>query len=291
MGADNALKYARDVITKAGGKIMVEKLSRVDLCLDLPDVPMNEFCSAYQDERYICRARGRGCHENQGVTLYWGKRPSLLRIYDKKAEIMVHADVEKIALMEKRRWFGIPECATRVEFELGRESLKRHGIDSPDDYFTKRADLLSYLCTEWFRLTANMVDRTNTSRAEIHPLWNNITAGFLAWAGAPAGESLDPLDRRGIDVRQLLKQGVGVLITAAVLQGRGFLSQETFEDYLALEIRRVLRELNLEAEWARRLVKLSAAMREGSADHTCGTKNSDYCTESVRLWMRQSCGS
>ncbi len=265
-GASERLQRGRELISKAGGIIHLEKLSRVDLCLDLPAVPIDEFKAAFLEKRYICLAKRRGYDESPGITLKWGKRPLYLRIYDKKAELMAHPDPIKIELMDKRRWGGIPESATRVEFEVCREALTTRGIDSPDDYYAKRADLAAHLCNDWFRMTAGEVDRANTTRAENHPLWEEVKSGFLSWAGSPTGQPLDPLDRGSIDARQLRRQAVGVLITAAVMQGLPFLTNENFEDFVALQVRRELREINLPAEWTRRAIRLQPP-HDGNSNH------------------------
>jgi len=54
---------------------------------------------------------------------------------------------------------------------------------------------------KWVRFTAGPVNRRNRGRAAVLPLWLAVERGFAAWAGAPAGESLNPLDRLGVDVR------------------------------------------------------------------------------------------
>jgi len=112
--------------------------------------------------------------------------------------------------------------AARVEYKLPREALTGRGIDSVDDYFAKRADRVRYLAREWFWMTAGTADRENKhqSPAEVLPLWAEVQAGLQAWAGTPAGLSLAPLDRAGVDVSQLFKQAYGIIRTAAEYQGK-----------------------------------------------------------------------
>ncbi len=219
-GAKASLDFARNLIERAGGKILKEKLSRVDMCLDLPDVPMDELVSAYRDARYICRADVKALYESSGITIALGKSPLMVRIYDKAAEIRYRRDIVKLALMELRRWhWTIPEHAARVEFQISREALTRRGIDTPDNYFMVRGDLIRYLCTDWVRFTSGQVHRTNTSRTKILPLWEKVLSGFLDWTGQPVGDALRPLDRQAIDRMQLVRQALGVMITEAATGG------------------------------------------------------------------------
>ena len=161
----------------------------------------------------------------------------------------------KSFFMWAHRWHEQePEKAIRVEFQLGREALKERGIDSPEDYFAKRGDLTAYLCNEWVRFTTGSVDRTNTSRAEVLPIWLKVADGFREWAGNPAGLSLAPLDRGQIDVRQLEKQGVGVLLTAAVLCGKA----EDLDMFLAY-YKRVIVKLLPEPLFRKEVIRRSIA--------------------------------
>lgn len=82
------LKFIRSVINGAGGVIICEKLSRVDLALDLLDVSMDTFWSAYQENRFITRAKHhRQIGGTEGRTVYFGKPPLSLCIYDKAAQL------------------------------------------------------------------------------------------------------------------------------------------------------------------------------------------------------------
>lgn len=246
-GGSGCLDRGRSVLRAMGGTINAEHLTRVDMALDMPGVGMGVFHGAFLEKRYITRAKGRGFHESSGVCVYLGKSPLMLRIYDKVAEVQIHRDPVKEYNMVVHRWHEtMPEEAIRVEFELRRESLKEHGIDTPDDYFRKRADLAAYLGGEWVRFTSETVNRTNTSRMAVLPLWQTVADGFKGWTGEPAGFPLTPLERGKVDVRQLEKQGMGTLLTAAVLSGKA----ETPEDFTVF-CRRVLTQYLARVNWQR----------------------------------------
>jgi len=257
IGATAALDKGRALILAMGGEIAEEKLSRVDLCLDMPGVAMDEFVGAYREKRFIGRMKKPTFIESEGITLYFGKKPLKLRIYDKAAELKGSKDVLKLYLMLERRWHGeIPAQAIRVEFEVGRAALKMHGIAGPEEYYRKRADLVGYLCQEWFRFTAGTVDRQNTSRTATLPLWLDVEKGFKFWTGCERGESLAPLDSQGVEVGQLVKQSMGAMMTAAVLQGFKSLEPEQFVAYVVRCFKRYKNEMNIPQAMARRVAKM-----------------------------------
>jgi hypothetical protein len=264
IGVETCLKRGRNFVAGIGGTIRKDKLSRVDIALDMPGVGMSDFKSAFDGGKYICRAKSLGWTQSNGLTLKFGESPLLLRIYDKLAETLKCDNPRKVYAMIKRRWGDtIPDQAARVEFEIRREALKNRGIDSVDDYFQKRADLMNYLVHEWFRLTTETVDRKNKnqSRAEVLPLWKDVQTAFESWAGSPAGCSLEPLSLEAVDVTQMFKQALGVIRTAAQCQGRNYLSTEELLSYAMFGLR-------LTATWvptrhkkrrARHIVKISSA--------------------------------
>lgn len=255
-GFERCLALARDLISRAGGIIQSDMLSRVDLCLDLPGVAIDDLYAAFKEERFVRRAKSDKVERSPGVTISFGNSPIQLKIYNKRAQLMDNGDTRVIDLMIARRYnMKLPEEATRVEFELRREALKSHGINSVADYFTKRGDLLAFLCRKWIRFTSQPVDRTNTARAKTLPLWAEITEGFMQWAGQPRGESLAPLPRHDVDVVSLMKQIRGVTLAAAVERGARADTPEEFWAFLKLMLTPFLDPVYLRAEMARRSAK------------------------------------
>lgn len=235
-GVTECYEKANRMIEALGGKIVRNKLSRVDICLDMPEVDIEPFDRAFQEDRYICRAVAKARHSGTGVTVALGKSPLMCRIYDKKAEVELKANPHKNLCMRVYRWKcnEMPSAATRVEFELRREALKDRGIDTVEDYYAKRADLIHYLTHNWLRFTANKVDRENKnqSKARTLPLWNKVRKAFKRWAGEPAGRSLEPLPKGRANVRNLIKQLLGVGQAAAEYQGKEIRTVEEFLDYV-----------------------------------------------------------
>jgi len=237
IGAREAYEKATRMIQALGGKIIRNRLSRVDICLDMPEVAIEPFDRAFLEERYICRAVSKSRHSGTGVTVSIGKSPLMCRIYDKKAEVELKANPHKNLCMRVYRWKcnTMPEAATRVEFELRRDALKERGIDTVEDYYAKRADLVAYLTYDWLRFTANPVDRKNKnqSKARMLPLWNQVRKAFKNFAGSPPGLPLEPLPKEKADVRNLLKQLLGVGQAAARFQGKEIRTVPEFLEYVA----------------------------------------------------------
>ena len=223
-----ALELAYDLIREMGGEIDQVKLSRIDFCVDMPGVGMDEFAAAANERRYVSRLKNHRGWESDGHTVLFGKLPLQLEVYDKLAEVRASRNSRKPALMMARRWKGVmPAQAVRVEFRLWRDKLKAFGIDTPEDFYRKRRTLIDYLCTQWFRFTTDPVDRLNTTRAVTLPLWEQVHEAYAAWAGQPNGEVLGP-----VDVTGLLKQGHGVLKAIGRAQDREVVGYDTYCDWV-----------------------------------------------------------
>ena len=231
LGDLGALELACDVIRHLGGEVDHVALSRVDFCVDMPDVGMDEFALAANERRYVSRlVRHRGW-ESDGRTVQFGKLPHQLVLYDKLAEVIAKQNPRQRALMLERRWNGaMPAQAIRVEFRVGRAKLREFGIDTPNDFYRKRRTLIDYLCGDWFRFTSGPVDRLNTTRAKTLPLWTQVHEAFAVWAGQPNGEVLAPLPRGPVDVTGLLRSGYGMLRAIGRAQDREVVG---YDDYCA----------------------------------------------------------
>ena len=235
-GATECCEKANRMIEALGGKIVRNKLSRVDICLDMPEVEIDPLDRAFLEDRDICRAVAKARHSGTGVTVTLGKSPLMCRIYDKKAEVELKANPYRNLCMRVYRWKSpeMPSAATRVEFELRREALKERGIDTVEDYYAKRADLVHYLTHNWLRFTANKVDRENKnqSKARMLPLWNKVRKVFKRWAGEPVGRSLEPLPKGRANVSNLMKQALGVVQAAAGFQGKEIADRDGLIAYM-----------------------------------------------------------
>ena len=232
LGDLGCLELAYDVIRHLGGEIDHVALSRIDICVDMPGVSMDEFANAASERRYVSKLKRHRDIESDGRTVQFGQLPLQLAIYDKRAEVLSKQNARQRALMLDRRWGGsvMPAQAVRVEFRIWREKLREFGIDTPEDFYRKRRTLIDYLCKDWFKFTDGPVDRANTTRAVTLPLWLEVGDAFAAWAGQPNGEVLEPLPRGPVDVTNLLKSGYGLLRAIGRAQDRQAVG---YDDYCA----------------------------------------------------------
>lgn len=256
VGAYELWRRVQEMVTLMGGRIIWDRLSRVDLCLDMPGQPIDPFAAAHAEKRYITRAKGTGYRDGSGMTLYIGAAPPLLRIYDKLAQAKSKKDGILYNAMVYRRWGCFdPVAATRVEFELTRKSLTKRGINSIADYYAKRADLADYLCTKWVRFTECVPDATHTTRASILKEWEEVHRGFLSWTGMPSGQPLDPLPRELCNVQQLFRSMVGIALAAIARQNVNITSEGALVNYIMKNLTRELGQI----DWNQRLLKKLAA--------------------------------
>lgn len=232
-GVESALAQVQRVVEGLGGSVLWDKLSRVDPFVDLEGVHVSEFVNRIHADQFITRARSRGIYadiaiysnhrESTGLT--FGKGPQL-RIYDKVRELQ--RDPVKLACWINQEWGGeAPAVCTRIEFELGREFLGERDIDTVADWVKKRRAVLAYLAGEWFRFTAEAVDRANCNygRAVDAPWWARVRDAFASrW---PTGEAAKRrFSHNLIDVDRAAKQVRGLLESVAVYRGLHILNTE-----------------------------------------------------------------
>jgi hypothetical protein len=225
LGFANVWGLFEYLIEQIGAWIVVNKLSRVDACLDLAGTPVTVFTEPFDHGWLVTRARKKRRHEeglsagrhfdgHRDTGFSVGKSPLGLRVYDKLHES--RKNPLKLELLATSRWLTLPDCATRIEFQLGRGRLKRMGIDTVEDWIAKRADVVNYLMTKWFRLTSGPVDRKHADRTPTHPAWEAARVLFADCYGQPVGADMTPLPSLAIDPQQRIAVAVGVLKTAIV---------------------------------------------------------------------------
>jgi hypothetical protein len=118
-------------------------------------------------------------------TYYVGKKPFLLRIYNKLKELEGATEIKREMM---HNYFIINGLDTRkpifnVEFEYHREFLKQYDIDTIEDalsrsktLFTLGCDLIKLLDTS--SLTEEQINSSNRKRAGILPVWKYITESY-----------------------------------------------------------------------------------------------------------------
>ncbi|MBN2684388.1 MAG: hypothetical protein JXR40_03845 [Pontiellaceae bacterium] len=226
-----------------GGSIHKERISRVDICADFPNIGMTEFIDRAQKRHWTCRSRIYHPYLCPGATsLYWGTGDLILRIYDKLGEMQASAlrgAPAKYEHMIKKRWGGVePPKAVRVEYQLRRDALKGFGITDFDSLAFGHGDLVRYLTgvgatlrrwsdvdqchkvqdtARWFRFLTWEPDPKHPENNETLPLWEFVQRVFCNRFLCP--EVMEEIRPENSDIETLCKQAFGVLETCGRERG------------------------------------------------------------------------
>jgi hypothetical protein len=252
-------------VVSMGGDIVANKVSRVDPCVDLAGTDISEFVEPFNQRWVVSRSRAQakyaiGTFVNEylaskrhtGISI--GKAPLMCRVYDKLVESQ--RDVQKLAVLEASRWGGMPECATRVEFEVHRAKLKQFGVDTVEDWIAMRGDILDVLTRDWLRLTAGPVDRNHANRSSIHPVWQKTRDAFFAWCGRPCGHELRPLPKLEINSSRQVAMVIGIFCGMFARVGKDIYDNEKFFREVEAAIRDGVGDSDMSARVARKALEL-----------------------------------
>ncbi|MDP2076512.1 MAG: hypothetical protein Q8J85_00565 [Sulfuricurvum sp.] len=118
-------------------------------------------------------------------TYYVGKKPFLLRIYNKRRELKTATQIKR-DLMHNH--FGvngldIEQPIYNVEFEMHREYLKTFGIDSVDDVLQRAETLFKHACDsirllDLSTISEKDINTPNRRRAETLPIWQHVKDSY-----------------------------------------------------------------------------------------------------------------
>ncbi|MFY9089219.1 hypothetical protein [Arcobacter aquimarinus] len=119
---------------------------------------------------------------NNTQTIYIGKEPFKLRIYNKSLELKKSKKFEIMNEYFLNHNFNLEETIFNIEFELHRTHLKQFNINSLDELFANLKNLFISSMNEIKLIDVNSVSSANLLnnkyQAEIHPLWNEIINDF-----------------------------------------------------------------------------------------------------------------
>lgn len=166
-------------------------LYRIDVCLDLPGVPVDDYVEALRQRECITRLRSpmhvhyAKSGDYSGVSI--GNRKGVfLEIYDKIRELADKSGPEadaKYQILVANRWGCQPDVATRVEFQIRGDWIRGRYADlrSVEQVLEALPQMTGYLVQGFFRLVDGQVDNENYSRAKTSPCWQRVIDGFFAW--------------------------------------------------------------------------------------------------------------
>lgn len=270
IGAKAVWRLALKLLGAMGCVVERNKLSRVDPCVDLPELSIATFCAAHAAGHRVSRARasaGYACEDQVVCTdssehsfgrkptgFVVGKSPLKLRVYDKFRES--NHVLEKITVVVSYRWGYWTTKAVRVEFSIGRERLKEFGVDTVEHWFAKRATICETLCVKWFRLTNGPVDPDHADRCEMLPEWRLVQGAFAEWTGKPEYVQLEPLPIQNTPALDLLRQIVGLLKSYFAKTGNEIDSNEMFVEEASLALWSFVELEDMAAEVWRRVLQL-----------------------------------
>ncbi|WP_281951297.1 hypothetical protein [Nitrosophilus kaiyonis] len=111
-------------------------------------------------------------------TIYIGKKPFMLRIYDKKIEML---NSNKSILMQEfflNNAFSLEESIFNIEFEMHRQYLKNYNIDTIEDLLKNAESLFKKAMDEIRLVLPETIKEKNRYRAKTDPLWLHIKNSY-----------------------------------------------------------------------------------------------------------------
>lgn len=185
LGLKSLVEYINDVLLKdiTTGKYPI---TRIDL-----NVFVQHDFSYLRKEMIVSKKKNHATTLGERTsgyeleTYYIGKKPFLLRIYNKRRELTTASEAKKLIM---HNYFGInglslDEPIFNVEFELHREYLKTFGIDTIEDALSKAVLLFKEGC-KLIRLIdpdtikKEQINTPSRRRAKTLPVWQSIEDNY-----------------------------------------------------------------------------------------------------------------
>lgn len=230
LGEKRAIALVKKLFRALGFKYQRSQLSRVDLRCDFVDsFRPHDIYNAWMESRCVSTGsqtlfpvlEGQQCQ-----TFQLGKRgevPVVLRVYDKLAQAL--KKVGRVVALEDYVLgcsVGQVQSVTRVEYEIDRDGLrKKFEVDSVEDLLSAMPRFVEK-ALDYFRVYASKVDRANTTRGTLDPIWCEVKEAFRAFASAFGFRDLPPSKKRKKErqnTTQVKNTVVGYLAKLAAIEG------------------------------------------------------------------------
>lgn len=178
LGISNLIRYVDELLS--GYITGYKPVTRVDLNIfiqsDLSWINKSMFITRKRKFSSIFREEA---NKHKLETLYIGRKPFLMRLYDKALELKKSKKSEMMNNHFAINGFDVQESIYNLEFELHRDTLKEFKIDTVDDLLNVAQTIFQY-CLNFYRLVDlnsivdNTVDGKNRHRAKTHKLWEHL---------------------------------------------------------------------------------------------------------------------
>lgn len=182
LGLKALLRYADDIFKEV--RTNYKPVTRADL-----NMFVQSNMSWLEKDMFVSRKRQYTTHLKEVSskyrlqTLYVGKAPFLLRLYDKKEELKTSKKSELMYEYFLNNGFNAQDDIFNIEFEMHRKHLKMYNIDTVDDllgYAQKlfRESMDAIRLVDLSTISENSINSQNRYKAEIHPLWKYFSDSY-----------------------------------------------------------------------------------------------------------------
>ena len=182
LGLKFLVKYADNVFQDISTGY--KPITRIDL-----NIFVQDDLSWLTKDMFVSRKRKYTAHFKEvGTkyrleTLYIGKAPFLLRLYDKKLELQNSHKFNMMYNYFETYGFNREDDIFNIEFEMHRTHLRSFNIDTVDDALGMAEKLFkdsmeSIRLVELSGISENSINSKNRYKAEIHPLWSYIKNSY-----------------------------------------------------------------------------------------------------------------
>jgi hypothetical protein len=222
----------KDVVTD------YKPLTRVDLNMfiqsDLSWLTKNMFVS--RKRKYTTHLK-EVSSKYKLQTLYIGKEPFLLRLYDKKEELKNSTKREMMYEYFLNNGFNAEDDIFNLEFELHRKYLKTYNIDTVDDLlghaeklFKESMDAIRLV--DLSTISEKSINTMNRYKAQTHSIWQHISDSYKLKDFLALDMPLERLKRKNYSytVEDAIKEHVAIARKFYV--HGGVVDEQHFEEVL-----------------------------------------------------------
>lgn len=178
LGLKALIRYIDDIFKEV--TTGYKPVTRADL-----NIFVQSDMSWLQKDMFVSRKRQYTAHLKEVSskyrlqTLYIGKAPFLLRLYDKKEELKSSSKNEMMYEYFLNNGFNAQDDIFNIEFEMHRKHLKAYNIDTVEDLLGHaeklfRESMNAIRLVDLSTISQNSINSQNRYKAQIHPLWKYL---------------------------------------------------------------------------------------------------------------------